>query len=56
MQVVLKYMLGTGQIILPRSQNPDHMNEALTCHSLALQPEDVLLFHSLDGKLEYQKS
>lgn len=53
MQVVLKYTLGTGQIILPRSQNPHHMNEALASHSLELQPGDVTLIRSLDGKLKY---
>lgn len=50
LQVVLKYTLGTGQIILPRSQNPAHMNESLNVYSLQFVAEDVMLLQSLDGK------
>ena len=50
-QVVLKYTLSTGQVIIPRSNNRAHMNESLHVHSLQLQGEDVKLLHSLDGRL-----
>eukprot|EP00892_Ulva_mutabilis_P002770 jgi/Ulvmu1/12494/UM009_0147.1 len=50
-QVVLKYTLGTGQIVLPRSQNPVHINESLQAHSIQFHVDDLMLLHSLDGKL-----
>ena len=50
-QVVLSYALSMGQVVLPRSQDPEHMEGSLQALRLRLSTDELLLLSSLDGHL-----
>lgn len=49
-QVLLRYALGTGQVVVPRSADEKHMNESLHAGAVALGPLDLILLRALDGQ------
>jgi diketogulonate reductase-like aldo/keto reductase len=51
-QVALRYALGLGQVIIPRSTNPVHMTKSLHAGSLALHAMDLPLLRALDGQVD----
>jgi diketogulonate reductase-like aldo/keto reductase len=51
LQVVLKYALGTAQVVIPRSTSRSHMNESLYLHMVHFGAQDLNLLQSLGGKL-----
>lgn len=50
----MKYMLGTGKIVIPRTTSLAHLRELLptALHPIHFTPEELLLLRSLDGQLE----
>lgn len=57
-QVVLKYTLGTGKCIIPRTTSEAHLKDMLPD---ALQPihfttDELMLLQSLDGQLQRARS
>lgn len=54
LQVALKYMLGTGKVIIPRTSSPEHLQQLLPqqLQQLRLDDDDLLLLGSLNGQLE----
>jgi diketogulonate reductase-like aldo/keto reductase len=55
-QVALRYGLGLGQVIIPRSTNSTHMMQSLHAGSLALHALDLPLLRALDGQVHLSES
>ena len=51
LQVVLKYALGSGQVVIPRSKSLAHMKESLELDTLQFSSKELKLLVSLDGRL-----
>jgi diketogulonate reductase-like aldo/keto reductase len=51
LQVALKYALGTGQVVIPRSKSVSHMKESLQLDSVHFSSKELKLLVNLDGRL-----
>ena len=52
LQVVLKYALGSGQVVIPRSKSLSHMKESLDLDNLRFSSKELTLLVNLDGRLK----
>jgi diketogulonate reductase-like aldo/keto reductase len=55
-QIALKYALGSGQVVIPRSKSASHMKESLALDDIHFSSKEVTLLVNLDGRLRSQKS
>jgi diketogulonate reductase-like aldo/keto reductase len=55
MQVAVKFALGSGQIVLPRSSSERHLREFLpeALQDVHFSSAELLLLRTLDGQLQH---